>query len=186
MKTVQEEHGAEVEIKRSRFIAHLVPFAQFKKRLEALREAHPKANHHVTAFRHLNEHDQVVEGSRDDGEPSGTSGPPALKVLQGNDLINVGVIIIRYFGGTKLGTGGLARAYALATATVIEEADLSVWQKQSCGEVSLDFSQLSAFERDCGQAGLHIEERKFHAEGVTVSIQGGKTAIDAILLKWNE
>ena len=62
------------------------------------------------AYRHLNEFEQIVENSSDDGEPKGTSGKPNLAVLAGNELINTAVIIVRYFGGIKLGTGGLVRA----------------------------------------------------------------------------
>ena len=83
---------------------------------------HPKARHHVYAYRYLNEYEQIVENSSDDGEPKGTSGKPSLHVLAGHELINTAVIIVRYFGGIKLGTGGLVRAYSDAVNSVINNA----------------------------------------------------------------
>ncbi|MEA1983821.1 MAG: YigZ family protein, partial [Campylobacterota bacterium] len=65
------------EVKQSKFIAHFVPYSLYESTLETLKEQHPKARHFVTAFRYLNEFDQVVEGSSDDGEPKGTSGKPS-------------------------------------------------------------------------------------------------------------
>ena len=175
---------AEVEVKRSRFLGYLVPYCQFTERLNALKAEHPKANHHVTAFRFVNEYGQIIEGSRDDGEPAGTSGPPALKVLQGNDLVDAGLIIVRYFGGTKLGTGGLARAYALAASTVIGDTPPVPWQKTGEDRISLGFADLSGFEHDCSNADLTITDRSFTADGVDVTFSGEESALKAILLKW--
>jgi len=69
-----------------------------------LRESHPKARHIVYAYRELNEFEQIVENSSDDGEPKGSSGVPVLNVLRGEDFINVAILVVRYFGGIKLGT----------------------------------------------------------------------------------
>ena len=104
--TLTEEAFGETEEKKSRFLAYVVPIARFELRLEELRDEHPKANHHVTAFRLIHANNQIEEGAKDDGEPSGTSGMPILRLLIGRNLIDVGAIVVRYFGGTKLGTGG--------------------------------------------------------------------------------
>ena len=85
MKTISSISAATLEVKKSKFHSFLVPFFQFEEKLKELKLAHPKANHLVSAFRYLNEHNQIVEGSSDDGEPRGSSGRPTLKVLQGND-----------------------------------------------------------------------------------------------------
>lgn len=122
MYTLQRESAYTYEIKRSKFITHLIPFEYFKERLEELKEQHPKARHFVTASRHYNEHAQVIESFSDDGEPKGTAGKPSLHVLQGHDLINVAAVTIRYFGGIKLGTGGLVRAYSDALNLALENA----------------------------------------------------------------
>ncbi|MBZ0306220.1 MAG: YigZ family protein [Anaerolineae bacterium] len=81
--------------------------------IHAIREEMPDASHHVYAFR-VGYGTSVTEGMSDDGEPSGTSGPPALAVLRGSGIGDIVLVITRYFGGTKLGTGGLVYAYTNA------------------------------------------------------------------------
>lgn len=185
MQTITKEVSAEIEVKKSRFQAYLVPYKQFRSRLDILRREHPKANHHVTAFRYMNEYRQVVEGSRDDGEPSGTSGPPSLKVLAGHDLIDVGVIIVRYFGGTKLGTGGLARAYAQATGAAVKAASLCDWIHLKSITMDIGFNGLSQLERDCAVAKLNVLERTYHEEGILVKITGEEDTVDDLVKKWS-
>lgn len=84
---------------------------QAKAFIQSVRSEMPDATHHVYAFK-VGYGGSVTEGMSDDGEPSGTSGPPVLAVVRGADLGNVVIVITRYFGGTKLGTGGLVRAYS--------------------------------------------------------------------------
>ncbi len=86
--------------------------------IQAVRSEMPDATHHVYAFK-VGYGSNVIEGMSDDGEPSGTAGPPVLAVLRGADLGDVVVVITRYFGGTKLGTGGLVRAYTDAARQVL-------------------------------------------------------------------
>lgn len=74
---------------------------------ERLKAEHPKAAHVVWALRERNGYGQIVENQSDDGEPKGTSGQPSLNALRGAQLVNAGALIVRYFGGIKLGTGGL-------------------------------------------------------------------------------
>jgi uncharacterized YigZ family protein len=87
--------------------------------LRSVREEMPDATHHVHAFR-IGHGASVTEGMSDDGEPSGTSGPPVLAVLRGSGLGDSMVIVTRYYGGTKLGTGGLVAAYGRAARAVLE------------------------------------------------------------------
>lgn len=95
--------------------------------IQAVRDEMPDASHHVYAFI-VGYGSSVVEGMSDDGEPSGTSGPPTLAVLRGADIGDVVVVITRYFGGTKLGTGGLVRAYSQTTRDALEalETELKI------------------------------------------------------------
>ena len=123
---VDEEFNNLVEIKKSKFIAYLVPYSLFKVTLENLKISQPKARHFVYAYRYLNEFNQIVENSSDDGEPKNTSGKPSLSVLQGQDIINSAVIVVRYFGGIKLGTGGLVRAYSKSVNEVLKIANLNL------------------------------------------------------------
>ena len=130
MKFVQEHISKTLEVKQSKFIAHLLPMRMYDETLKKLKLEHPKARHFVVASRYINEFDQIVEHCSDDGEPKGTSGKPTLAVLAGNELINSAVIIVRYFGGIKLGTGGMARAYALAVKEVLNVSTLLPYEKQ--------------------------------------------------------
>lgn len=149
------------EIKKSKFIAHLCPYHQFDSILETLKEEHPKARHFVTAFRYMNEHRQIVEGSSDDGEPKGTSGKPSLAVLSGQDLINIGVIIVRYFGGTKLGTGGLVRAYSESVNLVIKESELSEFFIEEFFEFSCLYGNIGKIEYLLEQHNIKIINKEF-------------------------
>ncbi|WP_373236522.1 IMPACT family protein [Cohaesibacter celericrescens] len=179
-QTVQTEAFAELEEKKSRFLAFLVPIDQFATRLDELRIEHRKASHHVTAFRRIHDDDHIEEGAKDDGEPAGTSGMPMLKVLIGRDLINCGVIVVRYFGGTKLGAGGLARAYSGAASMAIDAASLSLWQRIVKKTITGRFDQTSDIERQLSLLELDILDRSYHAEGVDISVQGPQSVIEEL------
>jgi len=157
---LKKEFSQTLEVKQSKFIAYLTTFSQYQSKLELLKKEHPKARHFVTAYRYLNEYDQIVEYSSDDGEPSGTAGKPALMVLQGHELIDVAVIVVRYFGGTKLGTGGLVRAYSDALNAVITSAELSVYQKEEIRKVLFEYSAVRLVEYECEKLAITIVEKK--------------------------
>lgn len=104
----------ETVVVNSRFIATVSradSVEEAKAFIQAIRAEMPGATHHVYAFK-VGYGGSVIEGMSDDGEPSGTAGPPVLAVLRGADLGNVVIVVTRYFGGTRLGTGGLVRAYS--------------------------------------------------------------------------
>ncbi len=170
--TVPSEATGELEDRKSRFLAFLVPYGAFPARLDALRKEHRKANHFVTAHRHLLEDDRIEESGKDDGEPAGTSGMPTLKVLQGAKLIDAGVIVVRYFGGVKLGGGGLARAYSGAAADAIANATLVPFQKLARKTISAEFAKSSDLERQVEMLGLTVISRDYTATGVTLVIEG--------------
>lgn len=114
-------HRIETEVARSRFITSVGPAPTVeaaKAFLAGIREEMPDASHHVYAFR-VGFGGTVTEGMSDDGEPSGTSGPPTLAVVRGSDIGDIVLVTTRYFGGTKLGTGGLVRAYSEAAHIAI-------------------------------------------------------------------
>lgn len=172
LKTVTRAYEGFLEDRKSRFLAHLVPVDQFDRRLEELRKEHKKANHIVTAHRRLLDDDRIEESGKDDGEPAGTSGMPTLRVLQGADLINCAVLIVRYFGGTKLGGGGLARAYSGAAQDAITNAELVPYQKILTKTVSADFASGSELERQVESLGLMVLARDFTEDGVTLTVEG--------------
>ncbi|WP_420836717.1 IMPACT family protein [Arcobacter arenosus] len=142
-------------------MAYIMPYDDFDDVMQRLKKEHPKARHHVYAYRYLNEFDQIVENCSDDGEPKGTSGKPSLNVLSGHEIINSAVIIVRYFGGIKLGTGGLVRAYSDAVNLVIENSKLYTYKKLEKMTIQLDYSILSKVEYILNQFGIQISNKEF-------------------------
>ncbi|MEN8302530.1 MAG: YigZ family protein [Campylobacterota bacterium] len=154
------------EVKQSKFIAHLTPYFDYESTLKTLKSQHPKARHFVTAFRYLNEFNQIVEHSSDDGEPKGTSGKPSLMVLQGQNLINSAVIIVRYFGGTKLGTGGLVRAYSDTVNMVIGKAELIEYKQEIEKTISIEYSDVRFIDYECEVFDVSVLEKTFDIKTV--------------------
>ena len=112
----------EIVVVNSRFIASLAPVFSVEEArsfIHRIRQEFADASHHVPAYL-VGGGDTVIAHCSDDGEPSGTAGRPALAVLSGSGLGDVAVVVTRYFGGTKLGTGGLVRAYSEAVRQVVE------------------------------------------------------------------
>jgi len=165
-QTVFREFSSEIEIKKSTFISFLVPIDEFDSLHVKLKKEHPKANHIVWAKRYLNEYEQIVENCSDDGEPKGTSGPPVLNVMRGNELIECGILIVRYFGGTKLGTGGLVRAYGGGAKGVIADASLQEYIKKEQIEFSTIYSLVPRFEHFLDKESLHVEKRSYEADSI--------------------
>ncbi len=169
------------EVKQSKFIAHLMPYTLYEEKLQSLKNEHPKARHFVTALRYLNEFDQVVEHSSDDGEPKGTSGKPSLMVLQGQEIINSAVIIVRYFGGTKLGTGGLVRAYSDAVNLVVSQSHLVTYEKEVQKEVKIAYNDIRLVEYTCKELGIEIIKKDFESE-VIYTLQATEEKMEKFFL----
>lgn len=128
--------------KGSKFIGFAYPIftdSEIKKSLEKLREEHSKATHHCYAFR------LGLEGenyrANDDGEPSGSAGLPIYNQLLAHNLTNILVVIIRYFGGTKLGVGGLVKAYKESAKMTLDEATIITKELESIIELTFPFEQ---------------------------------------------
>lgn len=135
---------AELEIKKSRFIAFLYPVqerAQLLARVDDLRQTYPDARHHCWAYLVGNPAGACSAGMNDDGEPSGTAGKPILNVLQHSGLGDVGIVVVRYFGGVKLGAGGLVRAYSGAAQQVVEAVKITKAVSMFRLRLTLDFSR---------------------------------------------
>ena len=183
MQTLHTPISVTVEIKQSKFITHLVPYALFETTLSSLKREHPKARHFVTAFRYRNEHGQIVEGGSDDGEPKGTSGKPSLAVLAGQDLIDIAVITVRYFGGTKLGTGGLVRAYTQAVNDAVASADLVPFIPQVGTVFTCGYGDVSKVEYLLRECGIMDAEKSFGVSEVRWSVSSGREAIEAFFMR---
>ena len=128
--------------KGSKFIGFVFPLddeKDLKKNLEKIREEHPKATHHCYAFR------LGIKGenyrANDDGEPSGSAGLPIYNQLLAHDITNVLLIVVRYYGGTKLGVSGLVKAYKESAKITLEEAEIITKELESEIEIAFSFNQ---------------------------------------------
>lgn len=142
--TIAKDETDEQLIKKSRFICtvHRIESEDEARSFIAMtKKAHPKANHNCYAF--IVGQTPETHRSSDDGEPSGTAGIPMLDVLKGQKLTNTLAIVTRYFGGTKLGTGGLVRAYAHSTKSAVIKAGLIEKRLESAVTIFIDYSNLN-------------------------------------------
>ena len=141
-RTIKEDGQVQEEIKKSRFICHIKRVTtedEARNFIQSVKKEHYKATHNCSAFI-LGERSEMKRSS-DDGEPSGTAGVPMLGVLENHQLTNVCAVVTRYFGGIKLGAGGLIRAYAGTVALAIKEIG-SVHIKEQLGlRLTLSYSQ---------------------------------------------
>lgn len=140
-RSIKKEALAEQIIERSRFIAHVRPVETKEQALdffEEIRSMHKTATHNVPAYV-IGEKSQLQWAS-DDGEPQGTSGAPIVQMLVKDGITNIAVIVTRYFGGIKLGTGGLVRAYTGSAKAAVEAAGVCNVQEMNTLSVKLDYS----------------------------------------------
>ena len=145
-KTIKEDGMAQEEIKKSRFICHVKRvYSEEEARafIAAIKKEHYKATHNCSAFIIGEKSD--IKRTSDDGEPSGTAGVPMLGVLEKHKLTNLCVVVTRYFGGIKLGAGGLIRAYAGSVALAIKEIGLVEIKEQAGLRLKLSYSQYQDF-----------------------------------------
>ncbi|MBV5279619.1 MAG: YigZ family protein [Campylobacteraceae bacterium] len=166
MQTIIETTSISYEVKKSTFLSYLVPLSEFNALHVKLKNEHPKASHIVWAKRSLNEYGQIVENNSDDGEPKGTSGPPVLNVMRGHELIDVGILIVRYFGGIKLGTGGLVRAYGSSAKEVIAHSPLTLFIIKETISFMSAYHLVPRFEHYLLTHHLESINREFENEGV--------------------
>lgn len=166
--------SASLEEKKSTFLAYLCPMSDFEALHVKLQTEHPKAAHIVWAKRFFNEYRQIVENNSDDGEPKGTSGPPVLNVMRGSELVNTGILIVRYFGGIKLGTGGLVRAYGSSAKAVIAQATLSPFVFKETFTCKTAYPLVPRFEHYVEHHTLHVKERVFENDGVCWQIEASE------------
>lgn len=164
MRTIYAPARNEIEIKRSRFIASCARTDSEEAAREfiaQIRREFPDARHHCTAFLIHQDTGPDTARSSDDGEPAGTAGGPMLKVLTESGLTNVTCIVTRYFGGTKLGTGGLVRAYSEAVQLVLEAAQTVRLITQPSYQLHFPIGEAGKIEAKLTQNGYQILSRDF-------------------------
>jgi len=168
---VLEVSNARYEVKKSTFTSYLLPYSLFDSYHDRLKKENPKASHIIWAFRTLNEYGQTVEGSSDDGEPKGAAGTPTLNVLRGNALINSVILTVRYFGGTKLGTGGMVRAYTQSAKTVLDASTLLPYEPKETITFDTSYSIIKRYEHHFDKFNIDYHDRIFQTDIVTWHIK---------------
>lgn len=137
MKTIKNNSTNEIIIKNSRFINYLIKInnPNIKEIIEEIKTTHPKANHYCYAYIYND-----IKRSSDDKEPTGTAGSPMLNVLEKNNLNNILAVTVRYFGGIKLGAGGLIRAYTESITENLKNVELIELEKGYKLEIIFNYS----------------------------------------------
>lgn len=161
-KTISNPTEGVFKDKGSRFLAFAYPFAQeqdLKNIITTLKNEHSKARHFCFAYRLTA--DRNIFRINDDGEPSGTAGRPILNILLSNDLTNILVIVVRYFGGTLLGVPGLINAYKKATEDVISQAIIIEKTVQDIYQLSFDYLQMNDVMKLVKDDNLEITDQNF-------------------------
>ena len=145
-RTIKEDGQVQEEIKKSRFICHakrVYSEEEARDFITAIKKEHYKATHNCSAFI-IGERSEIKRTS-DDGEPSGTAGVPMLGVLENHNLTNVCVVVTRYFGGIKLGAGGLIRAYAGSVALAVKKIGIIEIKEQAGIAIQMSYSQYQEY-----------------------------------------
>jgi uncharacterized YigZ family protein len=182
MKIVTQPCRYEEIIKKSRFIGVINPCQSEREALLALKslhEQHPAASHIVYAYR-IQSPDGLICRFHDAGEPSGTAGKPIFQHLEGKQLINLLVAVVRYFGGVKLGAGGLTRAYGNIARQTIEIAEIIEYVEMADLQLQLDYNQLQALEYHLKKFNGEIISQDF-ADRVVTRIKLPKQHSDGLL-----
>ncbi|MDY6799293.1 MAG: YigZ family protein [Pseudomonadota bacterium] len=170
----------ETEVKKSRFIARVLPVSsrdEVKAYVEQAWQDHPDARHVCWAYQVGRPGSAAEAAMNDDGEPSGTAGKPILSVIRHKDMGDVLVIVIRYFGGIKLGAGGLVRAYAGAAESVLSAVNRVVRQPEVVVHVALDFADEQPVRHWCEQNNARIEKVDYGA-GVNMALVVPEAGLD--------
>ena len=145
-RTIKEDGQVQEEIKKSRFICHakrVYSEEEARDFITAIKKEHYKATHNCSAFI-IGERSEIKRTS-DDGEPSGTAGIPMLGVLENHNLTNVCMVVTRYFGGIKLGAGGLIRAYASSVALAVKEIGIIEIKEQAGIAIQMSYAQYQEY-----------------------------------------
>ena len=156
INTILSNSTSELEVKKSKFIANIIKITDeqdAKEKLDQIRKKYSDAKHNCYAYIvYDNESKTKMEKSSDDREPSGTAGIPILTLLQKNNLVNVLIVVTRYFGGILLGTGGLVRAYTDSSKQALENAQII---ELKYGEL-LEYDEFEYFKYICEKNNIEI------------------------------
>ena len=161
MKTVEKETVIEFEEKKSKFIGYIKPVStveEAEKFIASIREMHPNATHNVPLYRVVEEGQEYFKYN-DDGEPTNTAGKPMAEILNILDVYNVAIVATRYFGGIKLGAGGLIRNYAKTAKIAVNEAEIVEYKEKSLFIIDYDYEYTGEVE-----SFLNMYKKEFEIE----------------------
>lgn len=184
-RTIASRVEAELEVSRSRFLTIAEPVAdesQARDVIAAVRAEHRSAGHHCTAF--VLGADGATTRTNDDGEPSGTAGHPMLTALKGEGVTFTVAVVARWFGGVKLGTGGLSRAYGEAVHLALADATVVSYEMKELLSTPVGFGDASRVEHAMRSRGYHVQEVSYSEAEATVTFsvdQGKREALSADL-----
>lgn len=179
--TIKQAHSIENVISKSRFIAYIKPVStenEAKAFIDAIKTKHKDATHNCSAYTVGPE--MNIQKANDDGEPSGTAGIPMLEILKKLEIHNVCVVVTRYFGGIKLGAGGLIRAYSGAVRDVIYDIGRVELREAIPVTVTLDYDQTGKFEYELASTTFLLREQ-FYTDKVSYQIDVVKNEYDAFI-----
>lgn len=169
IKSIKNTVETTIEIEKSRFICTLIPVNSIDYALECLEELREKyrdATHNCYAYT-LN--GGSIQKCSDDGEPSRTAGYPILLAIQNNELDNVLCVVTRYFGGVKLGAGGLVRAYTASAVESISASEIVTYHPSTTFEITFDFTYIGSIDNLINSLDIEVLE-KTYLEKVTYNI----------------
>ena len=182
LKTIKKDTSSEIVQKKSKFIANLFYIQSQEEADEKIKEIRKKyhdARHNCYAYSIMT-NQGIINKMSDDGEPSGTAGNPMLSILQKKELINVLVIVTRYFGGILLGTGGLVRAYSEATLEALEKAEFVIEQIGYELEIVINYQEFEKIQYYCEKNKLSITNIEY-GEKIKCNIEVTKEEKDKIV-----
>lgn len=162
MKRIKKEYQHTIEIEKSKFLCHVnrcFSEQEAKEYIAVVKKQHPNANHHCYAYV-IGEHQELTR-SNDDGEPSGTAGSPMLESLRLSGISDCVCVVVRYFGGIKLGTGGLVRAYSSCVSETIKLAPKVSLQSVYHYQMKFGYELLGKIEYLLTQKNAIILEKKY-------------------------
>ena len=161
MKTVEKKTVIEFEEKKSKFIGYIKPVStveEAEKFIGSIKEMHPNATHNVPLYRVV-ENGQEYFKYNDDGEPANTAGKPMAEILNILDVYNVAIVATRYFGGIKLGAGGLIRNYAKTAKIAVNEAGITDYKEKSLFIIDYDYEYTGEME-----SFLNVHKKEYEIE----------------------
>ena len=165
----------------SRFIGLVIPFDDEKEiagLLAKVREEYPKATHYPYAARLL-----PFERCSDEGEPARSTGLPLLEILRGREVDHVLLVVVRYFGGTKLGLGRLTRTYRDVGLKAVEETTMADLVEGYEASLSMGYSDFAIFEKECSRLSVTISDQSF-LEKISLKVSGDAKIVKPLIEKY--